>query len=380
VQGYRYDAAGRLVEVANSAGTHTYAYGATNQRLQLAEVGTGGATTLYMWSGRSVIAEYNGAGGGMAWTKSYVYLGARLLATDAAGGVKYHHPDPLGTRLVTNTSGAVVSEQVGLPYGNTIWAESSNLNQSDSKRRFTSYDRSETTKLDYAVNRHYSPAQGRFTQVDPIGMSAVSLTDPQSLNLYAYCANDPVNHTDPDGLFSLKGFFKGLLKVATFGIWAVKPVRQAVIKVLANKWVQLAIGIVLAVLAPPAGVIIFNLTAASQATIAALTTTRYILMGLQAAGAVSSLVAGRSGDKKSSLDIFRKVPCLWKNVRITYYDSPKNRTAIGGTLPVEGRTTAADPTAFGLPYPRGRNQTKEDEVISKVEKVANLGVKSGIPS
>jgi hypothetical protein len=31
-------------------------------------------------------------------------------------------------------------------------------------------------------------------------MSAVSLSDPQSLNLYAYCGNDPINHTDPDGL------------------------------------------------------------------------------------------------------------------------------------------------------------------------------------
>ncbi len=35
-------------------------------------------------------------------------------------------------------------------------------------------------------------------------MSVVSLTNPQSLNLYAYCMNDPVNQTDPSGL----GFFQ----------------------------------------------------------------------------------------------------------------------------------------------------------------------------
>jgi hypothetical protein len=37
-------------------------------------------------------------------------------------------------------------------------------------------------------------------------MGASSLGDPQSLNLYAYCGNDPINHTDPDGLFFKKLF------------------------------------------------------------------------------------------------------------------------------------------------------------------------------
>lgn len=51
------------------------------------------------------------------------------------------------------------------------------------------------------MNRHYSAAQGRFTQVDPIEMEAVNLEDPQSLNLYSYCYNDPINHVDPSGLY-----------------------------------------------------------------------------------------------------------------------------------------------------------------------------------
>lgn len=63
-----------------------------------------------------------------------------------------------------------------------------------------SYDRSDATGLDYAVNRFYSSQQGRFAQVDPIGMAAVSLGNPQSLNLYSYVQNDPVNFVDPSGL------------------------------------------------------------------------------------------------------------------------------------------------------------------------------------
>ena len=119
----------------------------------------------------------------MTWTKSYVYLGGRLLATEtpltsSTTETKYHHPDRLGTRLVTNTSGGVVSENIGLPFGAIIAGESTNIGGSATKKRFTSYDRSDSTALDYAVNRQYSAAQGRFTQVDPIGMGGVYITNP----------------------------------------------------------------------------------------------------------------------------------------------------------------------------------------------------------
>jgi len=92
-----------------------------------------------------------------------------------------------------------------LPFGTALNTESTG----ETNRRFTSYDRSTTTKLDYAVNRHYDPQQGRFTQVDPAGMNVVNLTSPQTLNLYAYCTNDPINQVDPSGL----GFFSFLSKV-----------------------------------------------------------------------------------------------------------------------------------------------------------------------
>ena len=42
--------------------------------------------------------------------------------------------------------------------------------------------------------RAYEPNLGRFLQTDPVGYDA-------GLNLYAYVANDPVNMTDPTGLW-----------------------------------------------------------------------------------------------------------------------------------------------------------------------------------
>lgn len=108
-----------------------------------------------------------------------------------------------------------------------------------SNKRFTSYDRSALTGLDYAVNRHFDSKQGRFTQVDPLGMRATSLGNPQTLNLYAYCGNDPINRLGPSGLFF--GFLKKLFKAIWKGI-------KVISKVLSNKWVQLALGVALAFL------------------------------------------------------------------------------------------------------------------------------------
>ena len=255
-QQYRYDAAGRLAQVLSSGGATlaTYSYGAGNQRLMSVE---GGVTTCYGWDGGQVIAEYEPSGAsGLLWKTGYVYLGGRLLATTNAGGTRFHHPDRLGTNVVTDQSNVeLVTKQMGLPYGtqqpsgafggDNSWQHSSKTNPS--RKRFTSYDRSAATGLDYAVNRHYSSAQGRFTQVDPIGMSAVSLGDPQSLNLYAYCGNDPVNRLDPDGLFWGK-LFGWIGKVVKWVAIAV-TVAIVVLTVIPAAWAGVALGKLLVFLA-----------------------------------------------------------------------------------------------------------------------------------
>ena len=137
----------------------------------------------------------------MTWQKSYVYAGSRLLSTitNTSGNevTEYHHPDRLGTRLISNPTTATQNEQLTLPFGTLISAETS----ATSNQRFTSYDRSEIAGgLDYAVNRNYNSGQSRFTQVDPIGMASASIGDPQSLNMYAYVQNNPIDFTDPSGL------------------------------------------------------------------------------------------------------------------------------------------------------------------------------------
>ncbi len=112
----------------------------------------------------------------------------------------------------------------------------------EQQQRFHVVCRSALTGLDYAVNRTYDSKQGRFTQVDQIGMSAVSVASPQTLNLYTYCGNDPINYTDPSGLFFGK-LFKWLWKA----IRIIAAVVFAVLAVLAFSIGWVPAGIVLAV-------------------------------------------------------------------------------------------------------------------------------------
>ncbi|MDL9998314.1 RHS repeat-associated core domain-containing protein [Variovorax sp. J22P240] len=206
-QRYIYDAAGRLVEITDDGGSaiEKFTYGIGRQRVAASfrlSSASAWQSKVYVWDNGHVIAEYepDASTATMKWQKSYLYLGERLLATSSPvlsrwEKITYHQPDRLlGTRLVTDGAGNVVEDQNPYSYGTEP------VLSSDNTRRFASYDRGLGSGLDYAVNRFYSSQQGRFIQVDPLAKGAYRFADPQSLNLYAYVRNDPINASDPNGL------------------------------------------------------------------------------------------------------------------------------------------------------------------------------------
>lgn len=169
---YSYDAESRIVKV-DSGSTGTYSYDSANRRVKrVAE----GHTTYYVWEGSKVIAEYGDAPAG-------------------SGGTRFHHPDRLSNRMITDGSGAVKGTMDNLPFG-----EDGGVIGESEKHRFTSYERDNESGSDYAINRQHQFATGRFMQPDLV---AGTIGDPQSLNRYAYVADDPVNLIDPDGQFPI---------------------------------------------------------------------------------------------------------------------------------------------------------------------------------
>ena len=78
------------------------------------------------------------------------------------------------------------------------WGEPRGTNPQDAWS-YASYWTDSTTGLDYANNRYYANAYGRFMTPDPYKASGAP-SDPQSWNRYTYTVGDPVNRLDATGL------------------------------------------------------------------------------------------------------------------------------------------------------------------------------------
>ena len=86
--------------------------------------------------------------------------------------------------------GVVVWQAAYLPYGEAQIQTNTVVNN----LRFPGQYFDAETGLQYNWNRYYDPETGRYISADPIGLAG-------GLNLYAYVGGNPVNWTDPEGLF-----------------------------------------------------------------------------------------------------------------------------------------------------------------------------------
>lgn len=179
---YTFDAENHISQSATNSVATSYSYDGKNRRV-------GKGTTVYIFSGSKVIAEYSNG----SLSKEYLYWSNNLLATVSGSSVTYHHPDQLSDRLETDSSANVMRTFGHLPFGES-WYETGTAD----KWKFTGYERdSGESGMDYATNRYYSSGYGRFASRDILSGSVLN---PQSLNRYSYVLNDTTNLIDPLGL------------------------------------------------------------------------------------------------------------------------------------------------------------------------------------
>jgi len=131
--------------------------------------------------------------------------GNRHLAT-YNGGADISHSDWLGTErnrdAVTSSNQIYTQNLTSLPFGD--WLDNGQgLGADWTPLNFTGQYHDFESNLDYFGARYYSNSQGRFMSPDwsasPEPVPYGELGNPQSLNLYSYVKNNPLNATDLDG-------------------------------------------------------------------------------------------------------------------------------------------------------------------------------------
>jgi RHS repeat-associated protein len=185
---YRRDKAAYSVMVDS---TLFYAYGFS---LPATAANTTVETTRYVGN----IYEDNGT----RQTK-YIYLGsARVAASDNNGNIFAYHTDHLGsTNVLTDRLGLQRELTEYDPFGLVVRHDLGGSANVMPWHYFTGKTLDDESGLMYYGARYYNPKLGRFITPDTIVQSP---GNPQTLNRYTYCNNNPVNLIDPTGHSWLK--------------------------------------------------------------------------------------------------------------------------------------------------------------------------------
>ncbi|MGD0007084.1 MAG: RHS repeat-associated core domain-containing protein [Terriglobia bacterium] len=203
--GFSYDAAGNLTKDSSNATAHTYQWDAEGRVASVDNGATWGFT--YNALGERVQWTYsNGAGANQhmfdpngGWLGIYGVLdvlrwGDGAYAWYNNGSETYfNHVNNVGsTTMLTNHAGAEVEDMLFYPWGDA-WQSQGSGGYNFAELPY--YDGNTNTSP--SMFRFYSMGLGRWHSPDPAGGD---ISNPQSLNRYAYVLNNPTTLTDPLGL------------------------------------------------------------------------------------------------------------------------------------------------------------------------------------
>jgi RHS repeat-associated protein len=176
-----WDAENRPVSIVASGVTTTFVYDGGGKRVKKT---VNNVTTLYV----NQFFERNLSTGEN--TTSY-FFGGKLVAQRVGSTLGFMHADHLGsTAVTTGSSGTVTGTLRYAAFGSTRSGSVS------TDIRFTGQRSDDSTGLYFYNARYYDPELGRFVSADAV---VPSPGNPQSLNRYSYCLNNPLKYIDPSG-------------------------------------------------------------------------------------------------------------------------------------------------------------------------------------
>jgi len=137
----------------------------------------------------------------------YIFAGNLRIAKVKGSVLHYFHKDHLGSSTaMSDANGVKVECSEYLTFGH----EREHTGTTVSDYKFTDQEKDTSTGLYNYNARLYGPVVGWFVTADSI---VPDLYDPQSLNRYSYCINNPLIYTDPTG----NEWFKQEDETYTFG-------------------------------------------------------------------------------------------------------------------------------------------------------------------
>lgn len=174
-----------------------YVYNAEGRR-----VGKTDGTVYVVGLSGNVIDELDNG----IWRRSEVDAGGKHIATETQTGTYFTHVDWLGTeRGRTSPTGTLCQQTTSFSFGDGAVSSTPAgvAGCNPSPGFFTGKERDPESSLDDFGARYYSSQWGRWMSPDwsasPSAVPYSTMANPQSLNLYAYVGNDPINGEDADG-------------------------------------------------------------------------------------------------------------------------------------------------------------------------------------
>lgn len=200
---YSYNAENKLTAYTDASVQTQYTYDGLHNRLSQK---VGNTTTQFVNDISGDLTNVLVAKNTTTNTSSFFVQGPEVISEggSAVDNRKYYLTDGLGNiRFVTDSNGNHLQSISYDPYGNPLQVDST------AAYKFKS-EQADQGGMVFMRARYYDPATGRFISKDPIDGTFM---DPRTQNGYDFAGSDPINGSDPSGLYYNAGF-----SAATLGL------------------------------------------------------------------------------------------------------------------------------------------------------------------